>query len=85
MAILQRSIPPTDFVMKVENRIGQAWFDGKNSFIDPRYTGGENRLPFWFPSYWRWMISMIQAQLDWKEADNWIMENAANQSLLLFT
>jgi hypothetical protein len=69
---LHRSIPPKSFITAVENSLGQAWFDGKVSFVDPRFVGSDNRLSFWVPTYWRRMDSIIEAKKRWQEARVWL-------------
>jgi hypothetical protein len=78
---LRRSIPPLDFINKLENNNGQAWFDGKISIVDPRFTGSNNRLPFWFSTYWRRMATIIKAQRDWREAKGWIQRETEKLGL----
>ena len=80
-AFLRRSIPPKSFITIVENSLGQAWFDGKVSFVDPRFTGGDNRLSFWVPTYWRRMDNIIEAQKHWQETRAWLRKESTKANL----
>lgn len=51
--------------------MGQAWFDGAKSIIDPRYNQGTERLPMWVLNYWKKMNAMADAQKDWERAYSW--------------
>jgi len=82
-AFLRRSIPPKSFITIMENSLGQAWFDGKVSIVDPRYMGSDNRLSFWVPTYWRRMDGIIKAQQRWWEARAWLQKEGTKADLPL--
>ena len=80
-AFLCRSIPPIAFIDKLDNGMGQAWFDGKVSIIDPRFGDSNNRSPFWAPTYWRQMGTLIKAQCDWRAVRVWIQKEMVKPNL----
>ncbi|KAH7904197.1 hypothetical protein BJ138DRAFT_1107029, partial [Hygrophoropsis aurantiaca] len=71
-----RSIPSDDFLSKLYATSGQAWLDGAQSIIDPRYNEGRDRLPLWSVNLWRRLSLTIRAQSTWRNCDNWLANSA---------
>ena len=69
-----RSIPPKAILDKLDCLLGQAWFDGKVSILDPRYNDGSDALPLWAPTYWLKMAKIISIQTEWRRAKEWIQD-----------
>lgn len=73
--VTRRTVPSKHVLLEIERALGQEWFDGCKSIVDPRYNQGTERLPFWILSLWRRFASMAEKQSDWKEAvDFWAKE-----------
>ncbi|KAG6893799.1 hypothetical protein C0992_008598, partial [Termitomyces sp. T32_za158] len=70
--LTSRPIPPNEFLVKLEEALGQAWFDGARSIVDPRYNDGIDRLPFWILGFWKKMVAIIEKQDLWKRSCCWV-------------
>jgi hypothetical protein len=71
-ALFTRAIPPQHLVLKLEEEIGQAWFDGAESIVDRRFSSKGESSPLWTLTYWREMSRIVRVQRDWREALNWL-------------
>lgn len=60
------TIVPESFLHCLECDFGQAWLDGAQSIVDPRFNEGRDRLPLWMLGFWRKMVGIIQDQDQWK-------------------
>ena len=65
-----RPIPPKEWLDKLEKAFGQAWFDGAQSIVDPRYKF--SRLPLWVLAFWREMKEVIEKRSIWQSAEAWL-------------
>ncbi|KAJ6504959.1 hypothetical protein DFH09DRAFT_1335158 [Mycena vulgaris] len=54
------SIPPLDFVRKLESDLSQSWLNGARSIID--HTDNTRRLPLWAPTFFRKITTFRTAQ-----------------------
>ena len=70
--LLTRPIPPEKVLNNLDIAIGQMWFDGVTSIVDPRFNNGAERFPFWVLSLWRKMQKMIEYQELWKSSIRWL-------------
>jgi hypothetical protein len=68
-----RPIPPVDWLGKLNMALGQAWFDGQRSIIDPRYK--DSRLPLWTIQFWKDMAEAVKKRVLWQASDEWIAKN----------
>ncbi|KAF8578588.1 hypothetical protein K439DRAFT_1621212 [Ramaria rubella] len=50
--LMERTIPPKNIIDKLEQALGQKWFDGATSFVYQHYKGREP-LPFWVITWWK--------------------------------
>ena len=64
--LTKRAIPSDQHLQILENRLGQAWFDGNKSIVDWRYGDGDS-LVFWMLSYWRRMSWVVRQQEKWQK------------------
>ena len=69
---MSRPVPPKHFLEKLENEIGQAWFDGAKSVVDPRFNNGTERLPLWVLTFWKRMVEIIKKQETWQKTISWL-------------
>ncbi|KAJ7433925.1 hypothetical protein B0H11DRAFT_1758325 [Mycena galericulata] len=70
--LMSRPIPPMDFLANLEKEAGQAWFDGCQSILDPRYNDGCDRFPLWVVTFWKDMGSLWRAQWTWQTSVGWV-------------
>ncbi|KII84575.1 hypothetical protein PLICRDRAFT_167537 [Plicaturopsis crispa FD-325 SS-3] len=70
--LLTRPIPSQDFLYKLEDAFGQAWFDGHLSIIDHRFNNGMDRLPLWSLTVWKELQYRIRARSKWAKSDKWL-------------
>lgn len=70
--LLTRPIPPEKVIKDLHTNIGQMWFDGVCSIVDPRFNGGNERFPLWVLSLWEEMQKMIRNQKQWKASVRWL-------------
>ncbi|KAF6765888.1 hypothetical protein DFP72DRAFT_996748 [Ephemerocybe angulata] len=68
--LFTRRIPSSAQLKKIEQEIGQAWFDGMLSIIDPRVPDGE-RFPLWAVSFWKLLLDIRDGQKMWKRSLAW--------------
>jgi len=78
--LLTRPIPPKAWLQALEAALGQAWFDGKRSIIDPRFK--QSRLPLWVLSYWKEMSEVLEQRARWKKAEEWLRRWGESGDLL---
>ncbi|KIJ59916.1 hypothetical protein HYDPIDRAFT_32656 [Hydnomerulius pinastri MD-312] len=67
-----RPIPPNDVIKELEGAFGQAWLNGAQSMIDPRFNDGRDRLPLWVLTFWKEMNTVIRAQSTWRASEVWL-------------
>ena len=70
--LLTRPIPPEKVLENLEKAIGQMWFDGASSIVDPRFNNGTERFPLWVLSLWVDMKKVVEHQKRWKLAVRWL-------------
>ncbi|KAJ6587364.1 hypothetical protein B0H10DRAFT_2234035 [Mycena sp. CBHHK59/15] len=70
--LLSRPIPPKDFLLRLEEEAGQAWFDGCKSILDPRYNDGSDRFPLWVLMFWKEMAQLADARWKWETSVGWV-------------
>ena len=70
--LLTRPIPPARVLKDLDKALGQEWFDGANSIVDPRFNNRSERFPFWALSLWKEMEKMIQHQRLWDSSIRWL-------------
>ncbi|KAF7972553.1 hypothetical protein HWV62_17764 [Athelia sp. TMB] len=80
--LADRAIPNKDFLKKLKRLASQAWLDGAQSLVDPRYNDGVNRLPLWGLSYWIEMSEIADAKESWAKCERWlsVASNTPRQS-----
>lgn len=81
--LMTRPIPSEDFLKKLEEQLGQSWFDGMESITDPRYNDGKDRFPFWIISFWKELSNVTKKQLGWKKSKAWLDEQAKDTDPVL--
>lgn len=67
-----RSIPSANFLTELNKAFGQAWLDGAQSLVDPRYNDGKDRLPLWTMTWWRELTAAVCAQSAWRKSEEWL-------------
>lgn len=72
VTLTTRPIPPESFLEKLEQDLGQAWFDGARSIIDKRFNNATDRLPFWVIGFWKALAGLVQKQERWKTSLRWL-------------
>lgn len=77
--IIRRTIPPKVVLLEIERTLGQEWFDGSKSLVDPRYNQGKERFPFWILTLWRRITSMAEKQRDWGEAVEFLKKEVVEE------
>lgn len=70
--LLTRPIPPSPFLIKLEAELGQAWFDGARSIVDPRFNNSTDRLPFWAIKFWKELEYLLDKQDTWRNSHQWL-------------
>jgi hypothetical protein len=75
--ILARPIPATETLQALEDALGQAWFDGSQSFVDWRYNEGADFFPFWVLSLWRMMESIRKRKREWELGKTYLLREEA--------
>ncbi|KAL1661458.1 hypothetical protein GGF50DRAFT_61078 [Schizophyllum commune] len=74
VALLSRSIPAADVLLRYENTLGQAWLDGARSIVDQRYNAGRDRLPFWVLGVWRFSADASSKNKRWRAARQYLQD-----------
>ena len=69
---MSRPIPPKHFLERLENEIGQAWFDGAKSVVDTRFNNSSDRLPLWVITFWKRMAEVVEKQETWRKTFSWL-------------
>ncbi|KAJ7839267.1 hypothetical protein B0H13DRAFT_1911332 [Mycena leptocephala] len=69
--LLSRPIPPLQFLEDLSKAVGQAWFDGCTSIVDPRYNDGRDRLPLWSLTLWQEWARVVKDQNMWRRSRDW--------------
>ncbi|KAG8757303.1 hypothetical protein FRC11_004662 [Ceratobasidium sp. 423] len=64
---VRSTIPPLNRLLDLEQRFGQAWFDGKHSIIDSYYT--KVPLPFWVITLWKDYHHLFGVRSQWLSAE----------------
>ncbi|KAJ6522433.1 hypothetical protein DFH09DRAFT_1421922 [Mycena vulgaris] len=67
-----RSIPSQTFLKILTAHVGQAWFDGAKSIVDPRFNDGHDRLPLCVLTFWKEMAGVSQDQIMWGKSHDWL-------------
>ncbi|KAK6966852.1 hypothetical protein R3P38DRAFT_2391645, partial [Favolaschia claudopus] len=63
-------LSPIKLVDELKQAARQAILDGNLSVVDSRFPG--TRFSFWVIATWRWLIDMVDAQEEWKAAQDWV-------------
>lgn len=75
-SLFKNSIPPKDTLIALGNAFGQAWFDGAQSIIDPRFESHQCRYPLWALTYWRRASTEVTRYEACLEARNWVRKQS---------
>ncbi len=67
-----RPVVSESYLKVLERDFGQAWLDGAQSMIDPRFNSGRDRLPLWMLGFWRKMVNIIRDRQQWKHSIQWL-------------
>jgi hypothetical protein len=70
--LLARPIPPEEVLKNIDAAIGQMWFDGLSSIVDPRFNSCTERFPLWVLSLWTEMQKMVNDQKRWNSSISWL-------------
>lgn len=70
--LLARPIPSEKVLKTLDAAIGQMWFDGARSIVDPRFNNGTERFPLWVLSLWNKIQKMIGHQKQWRSSIQWL-------------
>jgi hypothetical protein len=70
--LMSRPIPQKEFLSRLEEEAGQAWFDGCKSLLDPRYNDGSDRFPLWVLTFWKEMAELWDARWKWVTSVGWV-------------
>ncbi|KAJ6573789.1 hypothetical protein DFH09DRAFT_915806 [Mycena vulgaris] len=70
--LLDRPIPPRQFLDELSSAVGQVWFDGCNSIVDQRYNDGRDRLPLSALTLWKELLRVVDHQRLWKQSQGWL-------------
>lgn len=70
--LLSRPIPPRNVLEDLNAAIGQMWFDGVFSIVDPWFNSGMERFSLWVLSLWGEMQKMVKNQKQWKSSVHWL-------------
>ena len=70
--ILKRPIPPATFLHDLENKFGQAWFDGARSIVDHRFNNSTDRFPMWVLTFWRRLSETVATRDNWRKGLQWL-------------
>ncbi|KAJ6582739.1 hypothetical protein B0H10DRAFT_2235205, partial [Mycena sp. CBHHK59/15] len=79
--LLHRSIPSQEFLAKLTNKVGQAWFDSSRSIVDPRFNDGRDRLQLWALTFWKAMARVAQDQIMWRRSRDWMQRELAKKNI----
>lgn len=58
--LLTRPVPPSSVLDAMWVAIGQQWFGGAQSIVDPRFYNGKDRFPLWAVTSWKRMKQRYQ-------------------------
>lgn len=72
--ILTRSVPSDKLVEALDSALGQAWFDGAKSVVDPRYNNGNDRLPLWVIGFWKQTTMNSKTKEEWEKTMQWLSD-----------
>ncbi|KAG6905164.1 hypothetical protein DXG01_004460, partial [Tephrocybe rancida] len=75
--LLNRTIPPKTFLDDLADGFGQAWFDGAQSIVDPRYNNGIDHFPLWVVTLWRRLADVSKKQAVWRNSFEWLEDEIA--------
>ena len=70
--LTSRPVPSSETLRELGKEFGQAWLDGAQSIVDPRYNDGRDRLPLWSLAWWQKMTTMVRSQSQWKQGEKWL-------------
>ena len=70
--LLTRPIPPEKVLKNLDMAVGQMWFDGATSIVDPRFNNGTDRFPLWVLSLWKEIQKTIEHQKLWNSSIHWL-------------
>ncbi|KAG6848002.1 hypothetical protein H0H93_004243 [Arthromyces matolae] len=76
LALLERPIPSPTFLALLQKEFGQAWFNGAQSILDPRYNNAMDRFPLWIITVWSEMVDVVDKQNTWRKAHLWLEDEA---------
>lgn len=61
--LFTRAIPSPQFLKRLEEAFGQAWFDGAKSIVDPRFNKSRDRLPLWTLGFWPGFVQRVGGRM----------------------
>ncbi|THH14689.1 hypothetical protein EUX98_g9579 [Antrodiella citrinella] len=69
-----RPVPPLGFLETLKAGFGQAWFDGSQSIVDPRFNGSTSleRLPLWVLQFWLDIGHVRESKGEWRTGLMWL-------------
>ena len=70
--LISRSVPSAEFIGRLDEASGQAWFDGARSVVDHRFNDGRDRLPLWIISFWKEVVRCEDLRGLWKDGVAWL-------------
>ncbi|KAK6984674.1 hypothetical protein R3P38DRAFT_2806295 [Favolaschia claudopus] len=79
--LLDRPVPPLQFLDDLSKAVGQAWFDGCISIFDPRYNDGRDRLPLPALTLWKELGRVVKDQCVRKGSRDWVDEELRKPGL----
>ncbi|KAJ6632173.1 hypothetical protein B0H10DRAFT_2206574 [Mycena sp. CBHHK59/15] len=77
-----RSIPSQQFLTYLTAHVGQAWFDGAKSIVDPRFNDGRDRFLLWVLTFWKDMARVSQDQIMWGKSRDWLKTELEKKDIL---
>ncbi|TFK59586.1 hypothetical protein BDN72DRAFT_944352 [Pluteus cervinus] len=69
---LTRRPPAVDVIAALDSALGQAWLDGAQSIVDPRYNNGQELLPLWILGFWKTVAENVEIQKKWRQSAEWL-------------
>ncbi|KAF8590377.1 hypothetical protein K439DRAFT_1612016 [Ramaria rubella] len=79
--LMDRSILPISFIEKVDQELGQKWFDGALSLLDEHMKGNEH-LPLWIITWWKEMTKIIIGKGRWLQVDDWLSNSLISKGAM---
>ncbi|TFK77245.1 hypothetical protein BDN72DRAFT_953706 [Pluteus cervinus] len=79
--LLTRDIPSATCLNQLDQRLGQAWFEGAKSISDPRYNNGRDRIPLWAITFWKTVARILSLREMWLASASWIVTEKKKVSI----